>query len=58
MTTPVYLLHIVRFCADSKKCMKLMHKWVIPKISEEWEAVSTFLDFSIQAKNDIRTTYG
>ena len=39
---------------DSKRCMRLMHKCVIPKINEEWEAVAAFLDYSIQAKEDIK----
>ena len=42
---------------DSKRCMRLMGRCVIPKISEEWEAVAAFLDYSIQAKNDIEEEY-
>ena len=45
-------------CIDCKKCMKLMQRYIIPKISEEWEAVATFLDYTIQAKNNIRDTHG
>ena len=42
---------------DSKRCMRLMRIYVIPKISEEWEAVAAFLDYSIQAKDDIKKEY-
>ena len=39
---------------DSKKCMRLMQRYIIPKISDEWEAVATFLDYTIVEKNNIR----
>ena len=38
--------------------MRLMQRHIIPKISEEWEAVAAFLEYSIQAKNKIRDTHG
>ena len=41
-------------CTASKTCMKLMQKYVIPKISEDWEEVAAFLDYPIRIKNDIK----
>ena len=45
------------FYTDSKRCMRLMRICVIPKISEEWEAVAAYLDYSKQAKDDIKKDY-
>ena len=30
-----------------------MGRHIIPKICDEWDAVAAFLEYSIQAKNDI-----
>ena len=52
-----YILFSGLIHTDSKRCMRLMRAYVIPKISEEWEAVAAFLNYSIQAKNDIEKQY-
>ena len=38
---------------DSKRCMILLEKYVISKISDEWEVVAAFLEYSIAAKDAI-----
>ena len=35
----------------------LMKKLVIPVITDEWEKVAIFLEYSIEEKNNIKGTY-
>ena len=44
-------------CTDAAKCMRLMRKHVIPRISAEWETVSAFLEYSVHTTKDIRKHY-
>ena len=57
LTTVCVHKHFVYHNTDSKRCMKLMRKHIIPKITGEWEAVAAFLDYSIMEKRRIKTAH-
>ena len=53
----LYMHTTIYLCTGSAGCMRLMNRYVIPKIHEEWEAVADFMEYPIQAKNDLRAKH-